>query len=314
MKKAFVFSGQGAQYVGMLKELASAYPVVDQTIQEASQLLGYDIGELLFYDEVKLNQTQFTQPAIFTMEVAILRLLDSLGVTPDVTAGLSLGEYSALVAAKVLNFDEALLLLEKRALFMQEASMTVSSKMYAVLSEDRTLVEQVCHQLQNQHLYVAPANYNMPGQIVIAGKTEACDMAAKLLTEAGVKRCVPLAVSGAFHTELMQEAAEKLQPYLQKQNWKEPVIPIISNTYAKDMGEIDLSISTIMEQQMTHPVYFEDSIRYMVTLGVDVFIEIGPKKVLSQFIKKIDKEKQITNVEDEASLQRTIQLLKGEAV
>lgn len=297
MTVAFVFSGQGAQYEGMCEDLYDAYPCVKQVYQQAETLLGYDV---LTLSQEKLDRTYYTQVAILTMSTAIARVLDEQGIRPEVVAGLSLGEYSALVCAQSLSFETALLLLQKRGQFMEEASQSVSSKMLAVLTEDRELVETVCQLVQEQGHYVAPANYNTTGQIVIAGVVEAIDIAHQLLTEKGVKRCIPLVVSGAFHTKLMHDAAEKLVPFIKTVDFERPQFPVISNTYARDMRDMD--ISQVLIEQIENPVLFEDSIKEMIRLGVDTFVEIGPKKVLSAFIKKVDKSVTTYHVENKETL------------
>ena len=208
-KTAFLFAGQGAQYLGMARDLYEQYDVVKATFEEASQVLGYDVRALIDQDEEKLNQTRYTQPAILTASLAICRLLAEKGIRPDMVAGLSLGEYSALVAAGALDFETAVALVAKRGAFMEEAAPAGSGKMVAVLNADVALIEEAC-QTASQLGVVSPANYNTPGQIVIGGDVAAVDKAVELLKEAGVKRLIPLNVSGPFHTALLKPASEKL--------------------------------------------------------------------------------------------------------
>jgi [acyl-carrier-protein] S-malonyltransferase len=281
MKTAFLFSGQGAQKLGMAKDLYDEFDIVRETFDQASQVLGYDLRELIDNDEAKLNETQYTQPAILTTSVAILRLLSEQGIKPDLVAGLSLGEYSALVA--------------KRGQYMTEAAPTGSGKMVAVMNTEAALIEEICERAAERGI-VSPANYNTPAQIVIGGQAEAVDYAVELLKEAGVKRLIELKVSGPFHTAILKPASEKLAEELEQVNFNSFKLELISNTTAKVMK--DSEIKELLTRQVMEPVRFYESIETMKALGVNRFIEVGPGKVLSGFIKKIDKEANFTNVED----------------
>lgn len=298
-KTAFLFSGQGAQYLGMGKELYDCYEVVRSTFDQASQVLGYDIRELIDQDEEKLNQTRYTQPAILTTSVAIYRLLEEKGFKPDMVAGLSLGEYTALVAAGALDFEAAVSLVAKRGAFMEEAAPAGSGKMVAVLNTDVAVIEQACREASDLGV-VTPANYNTPSQIVIGGEGPAVDKAVELLKVAGAKRLIPLNVSGPFHTALLESASQKLAEVLEQVTFSDLEIPLVGNTEAQVMKENQ--IRSLLTRQVKEPVRFYESIARMQEAGVTNFVEVGPGKVLSGFIKKIDKTATVTNVEDIASL------------
>ncbi|MEQ7261078.1 MULTISPECIES: ACP S-malonyltransferase [Lactococcus] len=303
MKTAFLFSGQGAQKLGMAKDLYDEFDIVRETFDQASQVLGYNLRELIDNDETKLNETQYTQPAILTTSVAILRLLSEQGIKPDLVAGLSLGEYSALVASGALDFAEAVALVAKRGQYMTEAAPTGSGKMVAVMNTEAALIEEICEQAAERGI-VSPANYNTPAQIVIGGQAEAVDYAVELLKEAGVKRLIELKVSGPFHTAILKPASEKLAKELEQVNFNSFKLELISNTTAKVMK--DSEVKELLTRQVIEPVRFYESIETMKALGVQRFIEVGPGKVLSGFIKKIDKEASFTNVEDLTSFKALV--------
>ena len=298
-KTAFLFAGQGAQYLGMARDLYEQYDVVKSTFEEASQVLGYDVRALIDQDEEKLNQTRYTQPAILTTSLAIYRLLAEKGIRPDMVAGLSLGEYSALVAAGALDFKTAVALVAKRGAFMEEAAPVGSGKMVAVLNANVTLIEDAC-QTASQLGVVSPANYNTPGQIVIGGDVAAVDKAVELLKEAGVKRLIPLNVSGPFHTALLKPASEQLAQVLAETEFADFQLPLVGNTEA-DIMETG-RIKELLTRQVMEPVRLYDSIAKMQEAGVTEFIEIGPGKVLSGFMKKIDKSAVVYSVESVETL------------
>lgn len=298
-KIAFLFAGQGSQTVGMARDLYENYPIVRETFDQASQILGYDIRDLIDNQEDKLHQTRYTQPAILTTSVAIFRLLEEEGVQPDMVAGLSLGEYSALVASGALAFEDAIALIAKRGEYMETAAPAGTGKMVAVLNTDVNLIEEICSTVTSG--IVSPANYNTPAQIVIGGEVTAVDEAVEALKVAGVKRMIPLNVSGPFHTALLRPASEQLAQALEQVEFADFQVELVGNTEAKVMKKED--IKSLLTRQVMEPVRFYESIATMQEAGVTNFIEIGPGKVLSGFVKKIDKTAHVVAIEDIEGLQ-----------
>lgn len=303
MKTVFLFSGQGAQYVGMGQELYQQESSVQQTFTEASEMLGYDMTELCFTENDRLNQTEYTQPAILTVSVAFWRLLKEKGLQADALAGLSLGEYSALVASGALDFQTAVALVQKRGKFMANAAPQGVGKMVAVMNTPAETIEAICKEASQVGI-VSPANYNTPQQIVIGGEVAAVDQAVQLLQAAGAKRMIPLNVSGPFHTKLLEPASKQLAQELAKIEIKDLQVPVISNTTAKPMKQEQ--VKELLEKQVKSPVRFYESIEQLKQMGIEQMIEIGPGKVLTGFLKKIDKTIAASRVEDAQTLFDTL--------
>ncbi|KGF47450.1 malonyl CoA-ACP transacylase [Veillonella montpellierensis DNF00314] len=311
MKTAFVFPGQGSQKVGMMQDLYNAYPIVKQRFEEADEALGYSITKLCFEGpDTELVKTANTQPAILTASVACYEVLKEKGYTPDIVGGHSLGEYSALVAAGVLDFKDAVYLVHKRGQYMQEAVPLGEGSMAAILALPREKVIAICAEVDATVGSVQAVNFNCPGQIVIAGATKAVEIAAEKMKAAGAKRAVILPVSAPFHSRLMEPAALRLEEELNTITIHDAQIPVVANVTASILTKgADIKKSLVV--QAAHPVLWEDCVMQMVNYGVEVFVEVGPGKVLTGFTKKINKAMQLSNVEDIASLDKTLEFLEG---
>lgn len=302
---AFVFPGQGAQYPGMGKELAEKYEEAAQVFTAADRISPYSISSLCFTGPAEqLNQTEFAQPALLTSSLAALVVAKKLGICADILAGLSLGEYTALVAAGVLSLEEALPLVQKRAILMQEAVPPGEGAMAAVLGMEAGRLEDLCRMARGQ---VGIANYNCPGQLVISGEKEAVQAVTASIKEAG-GRIIPLAVSVPSHSPLMYDAAMKLKVELAQVKWQEPLIPVVSNVNARENGAPDFE--ELLAQQLFKPVLWEQSIRYMMDKA-DYFVEIGPGSTLSGLIKKIDRHRVLGQVENLSSLEKLIKKVES---
>lgn len=306
-KTAFLFPGQGAQYIGMGKELCEHFPCADNVFEEASASLGMDVKHLVFEgDEETLKQTENTQVAMLTMSVAVLRVLEEKGIRADVAAGLSLGEYGALVAAKAISFPDAVRIIKKRGRFMQEAVPLGVGGMAAILGLDNDAVRKICDDASNEGI-VEPANFNCPGQVSIAGQNGAIEKACELAKERGAKRAVPLAVSAPFHCSMLKKAGDNLAIELEKLEILPLQIPVITNVTADYVTAEE--VKAMLTRQVTSAVLWEDTIRRMITDGVDTFVEVGAGKTLCGFMRRIDKDKLAVNVEDMASLEAACEKL-----
>lgn len=303
-KIAFIFPGQGSQYVGMGKDFYDMYEEAKKVYQLAGEVSGLDMEALCFTENEELNITEYTQIAMLATEVAILKVLESKGVKADATAGLSLGEYGALAAADVMDLKDLFYIIRKRGIFMQEA-YPEGGAMTAVLGLESDRIEEICRQTEG---IVTIANYNCPGQIVITGEEQAVLTAAQACSEAGAKRCVPLKVSGPFHSALLKGAGEKLEKELIGVQLRKPAIPYISNVDALDVVEA-APVKTLLKNQVSNSVCWQQTIEKMIADGIDLFIEIGPGKTLSGFMKKIDKDVKCMNIDKVADLDKVLEEL-----
>ena len=291
-KTAFIFPGQGAQYIGMSREFYEQIPACREVFELASEASGLDIAALCFEENEKINITEYTQICMLTAEAAILKALQEKGYQPDVTAGLSLGEYGALMAAGVLDFKDAFALVRKRGIYMQEAVPT-GGAMSAVLGLHAAAIEEICRNIEGT---VSVANYNCPGQIVITGAEEAVLEAGEKCKEAGAKRVVPLKVSGPFHSQMLSGAGEKLGEELQNVQIREYQIPYLSNVIADYVTEPS-AVKDLLKLQVSSPVRWQQSVEKMIADGVDEFVEIGPGRTLSGFMRKINKDVKVCNID-----------------
>ena len=317
VKVAFIFPGQGSQYVGMGRELYERYERAREIVDQANDILGYDLRRKIFCGpEQELQQTVITQPAVFTISVACLEVLKGYQISsskgslkPQVVAGHSLGEYTALVAAGVFDFPQALSLVQKRAEFIHKVSQEKPGAMAAIIGLEREKLEEVIGEVRGQEVLEA-VNFNSPVQIVIAGELKACEKAVERAREKGAKRAVILKVSGAFHSSLMAKARDDLARELENYNLRDPIIPVVTNHNAKPATSGE-EIRKALISQIDSPVLWEDSIREILRAGVEVFIEVGPGRVLTGLLGRIAKEASGLNVEDEESLRGTIKKLGG---
>ena len=310
-KIAFVFPGQGSQTVGMMKEFYDNYPVVKAVFKEADEALGFSMTDLIFKGpEDQLRLTMNTQPAILTCSVAAYKVLAERGIKPDVAAGHSLGEYSALVAAEAISFADAVRTVRKRGQFMQEAVPVGEGAMAAIIALATDKIEEICAKVTKEvGQPVEPVNFNCPGQIVIAGATKAVEEACTELKAAGAKRAIMLPVSAPFHSTLMQPAADRLAGELEKVAFHDAKMPVYANVTAKPETTA-AEIKQLLVKQAASPVLWQHTIENMIADGVTTFIEVGPGKVLTGFVKKINRDFVGQNVEDEASLEKTIAYLQ----
>ncbi|ACS97844.1 malonyl CoA-ACP transacylase [Aggregatibacter aphrophilus NJ8700] len=311
MKKfAMVFPGQGSQTVGMLAELAGDYPIVQETFKQASETLGYDLWQLVQEGSAEeLNKTWQTQPALLTASVAVYRVWQQKypELKPEVMAGHSLGEYSALVCAGVLDFQDAVKLVELRGKLMQQAVPEGTGAMYAIIGLDNEAIINACKQAEQGEV-VSAVNFNSPGQVVIAGAKAAVERAAALCKEAGAKRALPLAVSVPSHCTLMKPAADQLSVSLESITLKAPTVSVLNNVDVKAESDAD-TIRNALVRQLYSPVRWTETVEKMSHSGVEVLVEIGPGKVLNGLTKRIVDSLQVTSVNDVKSLDAVNELL-----
>ena len=284
--KAYVFPGQGAQFPGMGKDIYKNYEVAKQLFDQANNILGFSITEIMFgEDSEALKQTKVTQPAIFLHSVILARVLGD-SFTPSMVAGHSLGEFSALVATRYLSFEDGLKLVSKRAIAMQKACEKNPSTMAAVLGLENEIVEDICSKIDE---VVVPANYNCPGQLVISGSERGIDIACKKLTKAGARRALILPVGGAFHSPLMEDAREELETSINSTNFTEGICPIYQNVTASAITN-PVHIKENLKTQLTSAVMWTQTMQEMIADGLTSVTEVGPGKVLQGLFKKVDRQ------------------------
>lgn len=302
---AFIFPGQGAQRVGMGKDLAEASPLAARVFEQANEILGFDLSRLCFDGPAdRLEATDIQQPAIFVTSWAFWTALNDGGEAPgfSATAGLSLGEYTALCASGSLGFDDAVRLVYKRGQYMQEAAQAVPSGMVSVVGLECEEVAELCVQAAEGEI-LTPANFNCPGQIVISGSKPACARAVQIVESAGKGRAIVLKVAGAFHSELMKPAAEKLNVELERTDFAIPKIPVISNVDATAHGSAD-QIRSSLYRQVFSPVRWQSSVEKMIADGIERFVEVGPGRGLTGMMRKIDRNKTAVNISSVETLDK----------
>ena len=288
--KAYIFPGQGSQFTGMCQDLFLKYDTIKPLFTKAEEILEFDISKIMFEgSKEELTQTKVTQPAIFIHSMAILKILGE-SFKPDLVAGHSLGEFSALVASGVLNYEDGLKLVSIRAKAMQKSCEKTNGTMAAILALDNNIIEQTCKEIEG---VVVAANYNCPGQVVISGELNAVKLACEKLSNAGARRALLLPVGGAFHSELMIDAKKELSLAIEKASFNEPICPIYQNVNAKAETSVE-KIKENLISQLTSPVKWNQSIDHMIKNGTTQFIEIGPGKVLQGLVKKIDRNTDVS--------------------
>ncbi|HCX89760.1 MAG: [acyl-carrier-protein] S-malonyltransferase [Deltaproteobacteria bacterium CG_4_9_14_3_um_filter_44_9] len=305
VKSAFIFPGQGSQYIGMGKELYDNFTVARETFEEANDSLGMDIKKICFEDpNGEIGLTVNTQPAVLTASIAALRVLNQeTDIQPSLVAGHSLGEYSSLVVAKSLSFSDAVKIVQQRGRFMQEAVPVGTGTMAAIIGIQEEVVEKICAEITKDGNLVSPANYNSPDQIVVSGESTAVQNAIDLAKERGARMAIVLNVSAPFHCSLMEPAMERLASELEKFSFKDIQTPVISNVEA-DINTSKERVKELLTKQVCSPVKWAQSMKRMIKEDVNMVIEVGPGKVLSGLMRKISDKVRIRNVEDIKSLKR----------
>ncbi len=298
-----MFPGQGAQYIGMGKEFYEKEETAREIFDMAGSVTGLDLPAICFTENDKLSITEYTQIAMLTVEVAILKVLEEKGIHPDVAAGLSLGEYGAIVACGAMRAQEAFAVVRRRGVYMQEA-VPEGGAMSAVMGLSGGIIEEVC---QSTLGTVSIANYNCPGQIVITGEADAVKRAGDVLKEKGAKRVIPLNVSGPFHSQMLIGAGERLKKDLEKVQMNEFSVPYVANLTA-DYVTSPENVRELLEKQISSPVKWQQSVEKMLAEGVDTFVEIGPGKTLSSFVKKINKEVLVLNIDKYEDLAKCLEV------
>ena len=306
-KIAFIYPGQGAQVCGMGQDFYEQTETGKKVFDLATEILGFSLPELCFEKNDRLDITEYTQAAMVTTSIAMTKVLEENGVKPDVTAGLSLGEYCALYAAGVMSEKDAIATVRQRGILMQEAVPVGQGAMAAVLAMDASAIEEVIADIDGGQI----ANYNCPGQIVISGKKEAVETACEKLKEAGAKRTIMLNVSGPFHSKMLTGAGEKLGEVLASVEVHKPQIPYVANVTAAYVTEAD-EVKPLLTKQVSSSVRWQQSVETMLADGVDTFIEIGPGKTLAGFMRKIDRSAKVYNVEKLEDVQKVVEALSAQ--
>lgn len=300
-KTVYMFPGQGAQYIGMGKEFYDQFDVCKAVFDLACGVTGLDLAALCFEENEQLNITEYTQIAMLTVEAAIYMAMEERGLKPDYAAGLSLGEYGALIVSKALDPADAFRIVRKRGIYMQEAVPT-GGAMAAVLGLDAQTIEKVCAQTEG---IVSVANYNCPGQIVITGEQAAVEQAGQALKEAGAKRIMPLKVSGPFHSKMLEDAGAKLAKELECVQFRSIEVPYVTNVTA-DFVTDEAQIKDLLVQQVSSSVRWQQSVERLIAEGADEFVEIGPGHTLSGFMKKINREVKVFHIEKPEDLEKYV--------
>ena len=310
MKIAFMFPGQGSQTVGMGKDIYERYNEAKEIYEKASEILNIDVAKLCFEGEQEeLNKTKNAQIAILVTSLAILEVLKNNGVEADICTGLSLGEYTALIYSGYLSFEDGIKLIQKRGYYMENCVPKEEFKMAAVIGAQSSIIEKVCENLNKKGMFVVPANYNYSGQTVISGNKEAVEEATKLLNDEGIRKIIELKTSGPFHTEKLLEAKQLFEKELEKVSFMEGKVSVIKNIDGSIYTNND-NMKEILAKHIVSPVRFDKAIKLMEDNDIDTYIEIGPGRALSGFVKKENKEANVMNVCDIETLNKVLEYIK----